>query len=81
MIRWKPKFSLVAMVSGMLLGLSILVLLHQNGTLDPTRMAAVYALVGGLLFGILVPSLRRFFAVRKANAKIRAGIAASAAPR
>jgi predicted membrane-bound spermidine synthase len=77
MIRWKPKFSLVSMVSGMLLGLSILVLLHQNGTLYPTRMSVVYAAVAGLLVGILVPSLRRLFAVRKANASIRARVAAA----
>ena len=77
MIRWKPKFSLVSMVSGMLLGLSILVLLHQNGTLYPTRMSVVYAVVAGLLFGILVPSLRRLFAVRKANANIRTRVAAA----
>ena len=71
-VRWKPKFSLVSMVSGVMVGISILVLLHQNGTLYPTRTGAIIAVVGGLLFGILVPSLMRLRAVSKANTRIAA---------
>ena len=70
MIRWKPLFSLVGMVSGVLLGLSVLVLLHQNGTLYPTRNSVIVAVVAGLLFGIVMPSLMRLRAVSKANKRL-----------
>ena len=72
MIRWKPLFSLVSMASGILLGISILVLLHQNGSLYPTRNSLIVAVVGGLLFGIVVPSLMRLRAVSKANKRLAA---------
>lgn len=72
MIRWKPLFSFVSMASGILLGISILVLLHQNGTLYPTRNSVIFAAVGGLLFGIAVPSLMRVRAVSKANKRLAA---------
>ena len=72
MIRWKPLFSLVGMASGVLLGISILVLLHQNGTLYPTRNSVIIAAVAGLLFGIVVPSLMRLRAVSKANKRLAA---------
>ena len=75
MIRWKPLFSIVGMASGVLLGLSILTLLHQNGTLYPTRMSVIVAAVTGLLFGIVVPSLMRLRAVKKANRRLAAGAA------
>ena len=75
MIRWKPLFSLVGMASGVLLGLSVLVLLHQNGTLYPTRNSVIFAAVGGLLFGIVMPSLMRLRAVSKANKRLTAGAA------
>lgn len=72
MIRWKPLFSVVGMASGVLLGLSILVLLHQNGTLYPTRKSVIIAAVAGLLFGIVMPSLMRLRAVSKANKRLAA---------
>ena len=72
MIRWKPLFSVVGMASGVLLGLSILVLLHQNGTLYPTRKSVIIAAVAGLLLGIVMPSLMRLRAVNKANKRLGA---------
>ena len=72
MIRWKPLFTLVSMASGILLGISILVLLHQNGSLYPTRNSLIMAVVLGLLFGIAVPSLMRLRAVSKANKRLAA---------
>ena len=71
-IRYKPLFSLVSIVSGLLLAVSILTLLHQNGTLYPTRTMAILTLVAGFLFGIVVPSLTRLLAVRKANRRLLA---------
>ena len=75
MIKYKPKISLVGLVSGLLLGISILALLHQNGTLYPTRNQAIIAAVGGLLVcGILLPSLTRLRKVRKVNRQLAARV-------
>ncbi|HEX7166459.1 MAG TPA: hypothetical protein VF230_05705 [Acidimicrobiales bacterium] len=71
MIRYKPKVSLVGLVSGVLVGASLLALAHQNGSLYPTRNLAIAAVVAGaLLCGILFPSLVRLRAVGKANRRI-----------
>lgn len=73
MIRSKPKVSLVGMVSGVMIGISLLALAHQNGSVYPTRNLAIASAVAGLLlFGIVVPSLTRARAVGKANRRIAA---------
>ncbi len=71
MIRYKPKVSIVGVVSGALVGLSLVVLAHQNGSLYPTRSFVVLSVIAGaFLFGIVVPSLTRMRAVRRANQRI-----------
>ena len=72
-IRWKPLFSLVSMASGVLLGISVLALLHQNGSLYPTRTGVIVAAVVGLLIGIVLPSLMRLRPVGKANRRLSGG--------
>ena len=73
MIRYKPRISLVGLVSGVMLGAALLALAHQNGSLYPTRTLAIASVVAGaLLCGILVPSLTRLRAVGKANRRISA---------
>lgn len=66
--RWRPLFSLVSMVSGALSGLGVLVLLQQAGTVYPTRVVTVVAVLLGLAWGVAVPSLgrvRRIRAIRR----------------
>jgi hypothetical protein len=71
MIRYKPLFSIVGALSGLLLGLSVLALAHQNGSLYPTRVQAiVFAVVGLLVCGIVLPSFTRWLKVRKVNGRI-----------
>jgi len=73
MIRYKPKISLVGLVSGLVLGASILALLHQNGSLYPTRnLAIVSVVVGALVCGIVLPSLTRMAKISKVNRRLAA---------
>lgn len=73
MIRYKPKVSLVGMLSGVLVGISLLALAHQNGSIYPTRNLAIASAVAGLLlFGIALPSLTRMRKVRKVNRRLAA---------
>ena len=61
------RLSFVSMVSGVLFALSILVLLHQNGSIYPTRTAAVGTIVFGLVLGIVLPTMTRQRAIRRAR--------------
>ena len=73
MIRYKPKISVVGLLSGLVLGVSLLALAHQNGSVYPTLNLTIGSAVGGLLLcGILLPSLTRFAKVRKVNARLAA---------
>ena len=73
MIKYKPKISLVGLVSGVLLGIAVLALLHQNGSLYPTRNLAILSVVvGALVCGILLPSLTRLAKVGKVNRRLAA---------
>lgn len=71
-VRWRPKFSIVGMGSGVVGGLAAVVLLQETGKLFPSYEILGRALVAGLLVGILVPSLTRLIAVRRANRRVRA---------
>jgi hypothetical protein len=49
-----------------MIGLSVLVLLHQNGSIYPTRNLTIAMILGGaLVFGVIVPSVVRAFALRR----------------
>ena len=69
-VHWRPRFSLVGMASGVLGGLAAVVLLQQSGRLFPTYEILGRALVAGLLAGILIPSMTRLIAVRRANRRV-----------
>ena len=73
MISYKPKVSLVGLVSGALLGVSLLALAHQNGSVYPTLNLIIGAAVSGvLLCGMLLPSLTRLMKVRRVNRRLAA---------
>ena len=65
--RWGPRFSIAAMLGGMLASVGALVLLQQFAVIWPTRSLGYLGLVLGLLAGIVLPSLRRIGTVRRVN--------------
>ena len=48
---------LLPLIGGLLAGLGLLVVLQQGGSIYPTMLVTIEFLVGGLLVGILLPSL------------------------
>ncbi|MDQ6845965.1 MAG: SH3 domain-containing protein [Candidatus Dormibacteraeota bacterium] len=70
--HWRPRFSVLGMGSGVVGGLAAVVLLQQTGKLFPSYEILGRALVVGLLVGILLPSLTRVIAVRRANRRVLA---------
>ncbi len=66
-VKWRPRFSFLGIVGGMLAGMSGLILLQQYSILYPTRTVGGVVLIGGLVFGVALPSLLRIFAVRRIN--------------
>jgi hypothetical protein len=70
--HWRPRISVVGLVSGLLFGAGGVVLLAQYGIIFPTRNAGIAALIAGLAFGLIVPSLGRLRAVGKINKRIDA---------
>ena len=70
-VRWKPRISILGLVSGLLLGLGSLILVQQYSIAYPTRNLAIAFVVGGLLLsGVILPSLFRVFAVGRANRRL-----------
>ena len=70
--HWRPRLSIVGMGSGVIGGLAAVVLLQQTGKLFPSYEILGRALVAGLVAGILIPSLTRVVAVRRANRRVAA---------
>jgi hypothetical protein len=66
-LHWRPRIRVWALVFGALLGVGTAVLLQQYGYRVMTRDLLVQALISGLLTGLVVPSLRWAFAVRRYN--------------
>ena len=80
-LHWRPQLRPWAIVSGALLGLGTAVLLQQYGYRVMTRDLLVQALISGALSGLVLPSLRWAFAVRRYNRTLdRARDRALAAP-
>ena len=78
-VHWRPRISIVGILSGLVGGLAVMVLLQQSGRLFPSYEILGRALAGGLVMGILIPSLTRLIAVRRANRRIAMREMASAA--
>ena len=75
-VRWKPKLTVVGIGGGILGALGLLVVLQQRGLVFPTTTTGIVTVVGGVLFGVAVPSLARLVAVRRINRAWRARAAA-----
>jgi hypothetical protein len=70
-VKGRPRFSLTGMVGGVLLGVSALVLLQQQGAVYPTMNTTIGAAVAGLALGVLLPTLFQLRAASKANRRLR----------
>src|SRR4051812_49871644 len=65
--KWGPRFSFFGILGGVLATMGLLVLLQQAGRVYPTSTVALLSLLGGIVIGILLPSLGVLIAVRRAN--------------
>ncbi|HXA29295.1 MAG TPA: hypothetical protein VN193_11185 [Candidatus Angelobacter sp.] len=65
--RWRPRLSVLGILGGLLGSLGSVVLMELNGTVYPTRRWTVEALAGGLLVGLIVPSLGNAIAAWRIN--------------
>jgi hypothetical protein len=57
---WRPRLSVLSLLSGVLAGVGVVILLQQYAVAYPTRGLALTGVVGGLVLGLLatnVPSL------------------------
>jgi hypothetical protein len=68
-----PRLTVAGIGGGVLAGLGIVVLLQQFGVTPLTGTLAIAGLVGGLIIGILLPSLFNLLAVMRVNRAIAAG--------
>ena len=69
-LRWRPVFSPMALLSGLLFGFGTAMLQQQFGMRVLTRAALVQMVVLGLVLAIVVPSIGRAIGVRRANRAI-----------
>jgi hypothetical protein len=65
--RWRPKLSLFGLLAGLVGGVGVGVLLQQYAVVYPTRSVAIIYIVVGLLTGLVIPSIGRWFGVRAVN--------------
>ena len=66
-LHWRPRLRPLGVIFGALLGLGTAILLQQYGYRVMTRDLLVQGLISGVLTGILVPSIRWAFTVRRYN--------------
>ncbi|HLX31415.1 MAG TPA: hypothetical protein VKR79_01475 [Gaiellaceae bacterium] len=65
--RWTPRISVVGVIGGLLTGLGAGTLLQEYAIVYPSRTWALIYILGGIAFGLAVPSLARVRAVRRWN--------------
>lgn len=70
--HWRPRISVVGFLSGLLGGIGGGVLLQEYAVLFPTRGVAITELVVGVASGLVLPSVGRWFAVRRINRAVAA---------
>ena len=72
-LRWAPQFRPWAVVSGLIAGLGTVMVLQQWSIQAMTSALMVRGVLGGLLGGVLVPSITWWFAVRRVNTRLGPG--------
>lgn len=71
-VRWRPRISVMGISGGVLGGASVLAMLQEYGRFFPTTAVAYRAVLVGAGVGIVIPSLARIVAVRRANRRLAA---------
>jgi len=66
-VRWRPRLSVLGILGGILGSAGAVVFMELNGNVYPTRRWAIEAVVGGLLVGLVVPSLGNAVAAWRIN--------------
>ncbi len=74
--RWRPRLSVLGLLGGLLGSLGAVVLMELNGNVYPTRQWTIEALVGGVVVGLVVPSLGNAIAAWRINRRRAAWVAA-----
>jgi hypothetical protein len=75
-VRWRPRLSVLGILGGILGSAGAVVFMELNGNVYPTRRWTIEAVVGGLLVGLIVPSLGSVIAVWRINRRRAARFAA-----
>lgn len=65
--RWRPRLSVLGILGGLLGSLGSVALMELSGTVYPTRTWTIEALAGGLLVGLIIPSLGNAIATWRIN--------------
>jgi hypothetical protein len=64
---WRPRFSILGITGGLLVGLGVIALLQQYAVLFPDLGVLILALVVGVVLGVVPSSIVRAFAVVAVN--------------
>lgn len=67
---WRPRLSVLGLVSGAIGGLGVIVLLQQYAVAYPTRGLALTGIVGGALLSLLTTNLPAFLLRGRANGAV-----------
>jgi hypothetical protein len=70
-LRWRPRVRVFGLVTGLFGGLGTVVLIQQYGVAPLTRALTLQGLIGGLLSGVIVPSVVYAVVVPLHNRKLR----------
>src|SRR4029077_1574888 len=74
--RWRPRLSVLGVLGGLLGSVGAVALMELNGNVYPTRRWTIEAVVGGLLVGLIIPSLGNAVAAWRINRRRAGGVAA-----
>jgi hypothetical protein len=78
-LRWYPQLRPWAIVSGLIGGLGTVMVLQQFSIRAITNALLIRGLIGGLLGGVVIPSITWAFVVRRMNRGVRRAMATPAA--
>ena len=69
-LKWRPRVRIFGLISGAIGGLGAVVLIQQYGIAPLGRALTLQGLIGGAIFGIVIPSVVFAIVVRKYNRKL-----------